>query len=373
MFKIIDRYILREIVTPFNLTLATLLLVLLTDQMLRLVELFINKGIPFLTVIRVFFWVLPPFLVIAIPAGVLIGVIIAFTRLSTDSEIIALQANGVSLYRLLWPAIVFSTVAFALTFSLSIWIQPWAGRSLKTLGLSLLKQQAAVALEPGMFNEPFGEMVVYVEEMPSPGHLKGILIYDLKNPNTPILTLAKDGILFNEPESNIIGFRLSNGTQYRFDRSKSDRQQLLRFGSYTFKLDLEKSLRRKGFSQDRLSPEELRTAMLEKPEKAGTYRRLLGAYYKNYAFPFSCLIFGIIGVPIGSLVRRAGRLGGFAVGLFMSVIYYILIVVGDFFATSGVLPPLFSAWVPNLVMSVVTLILIIFMNKGPGMFHRPKR
>jgi lipopolysaccharide export system permease protein len=364
MLNLIDRYILREVLTPFLLTLGTLLLVLLTDQLLRLVELFINKGVPFLTIVKILVWILPTFLVIAIPAGVLIGIIIAFNRLSTDSEIVALQTAGVSLYRLLWPAMLFSTVAFVMTFSLSVWGQPWAGQSLKNLGISLMKHQAAVALEPGVFNEPFKKMVIYVEQMPSTKEIKGIFIYDLRNTQAPVLTLAKEGILFNDPESNSMGFRLVNGSQYHFNGNHSERQQMIQFGSYDFRLDIDSALNRQDSLMKRLDPEELRKAIVDEPDRAGSYRRLLGEYYKNYALPFSCLIFGLIGVPIGVAVRRAGRLGGFAVGLSMAAIYYILIMMSDFFVVSGAVRPVFAAWLPNMIMGVGALLLIFLSNAG---------
>jgi lipopolysaccharide export system permease protein len=362
MFKLIDRYLLREILTPFALTLGALMLILLTDQLLRLVELLINKGISLLTVLKIFLSILPAFLVIALPAGVLIGIIIAFNRLSTDNEIIALQANGISLYRLLWPAMQFSVIALALTFSLSVWAKPWAGRSLKDLGISLVRQQAAVGLEAGMFNELFEDVVIYVEELPVPDRLAGVLIYDLRDPQNPVLTLAKEGAVFNDPEKNILGFRLLQGHQYRFDPEEPGRNQVIRFSTYEFKMDLNAVLNDPGSTVEPSTPEAIKRAMEEDPERAGRYRRLLGEHYKNYAFPFSCLIFGLVGVPLGAAVRRAGRLGGFTVGLFLALVYYILVIAADFVTALGTVPPALAVWSPNLIMATVGVVLIVHTN-----------
>src|SRR3972149_4932048 len=366
MLRLMDRYIFREVLTPFGLTLGTLMLVLLVDQLLRLVELLINKGVTFLIISKIFISILPAFLVIAIPVGVLIGVIIAFSRLSTDSEIIAFKAAGVSLYRLLLPAALFSVLAFVVTFSLSIWAQPWAGRSLKSLAISLFKQQAAVGLEAGVFNEPFEDMVVYVEQMPTPTTLRGVLIYDLRNPQGPVLTLAGEGVLFNDPENNALGFRLIKGSQHRINKADPGRHQLIRFEVYDFRLDLNSVLKGEDGSTERRAPDELRKAIIVKPAPAARYRRLLEEYYKNYAFPFSCLIFGLLGVPLGVAIKRAGRLGGFALGLLMILIYYVLVTVADFLVASGASSPLLAAWLPNLIMSVVTLLLIVAGNQGIG-------
>jgi len=227
-----------------------------------------------------------------------------------------------------------------------------------------MKHQAAAALEPGVFNEPFKKMIIYVDQMPSSEKIKGILIYDLRNSEVPVLTLAKEGILINDPENNSLGFRLLNGSQYHFNKNKSGRQQIIQFGSYDFRLDIGSALSRQDLLLKRLNPEELRKAIVTEPDRAGSYRRLLSEYYKNYAFPFSCLIFGLIGVPIGVAVRRAGRLGGFAVGLSMAVIYYILIIMADFLVISGTVNPVFAAWLPNMIMAVVTSIMIFLSNTG---------
>jgi lipopolysaccharide export system permease protein len=366
MFALLDRYIFREVLTPFALTLGALILILLMDQLLRLTELLINKGITFLTIAKIFVSILPPFLVIAIPASVLIGMIIAFSRLSTDGEVTAFKAAGVSLYRLLRSPLIFAVLTFALTFSLSIWAQPWAGRSLKNLAVSIFKQQASVGLEAGTFNEPFENMVVYVEQMPTPDTLKGVLIYDLRDPETPVLTLAGEGIVMSDPKNGGAGFRLLDGSQHRINRSDPDRHQLLRFGVYEFKLNLDSALKSENLQVERVRPEELKKAMAEKPEQAARYRELLVEYYRNYTLPFSCLIFGLLGVPLGITVKQAGRLGGFALGLLTAAVYYILIILADLLSTSGTMSPLLAAWFPNGIMAVAALISIVKVNRGFG-------
>lgn len=366
MFRLIDRYLFREILTPFGLTLGTLMLALLTDQLLRLVQFVINRGVDFLSIAKVFAAILPPFLVMTIPAGVLIGVIITFNRLSSDNEIIALQATGISLLRLLRPVILFSLVAFSVTFVLSHWSQPWTGRSLKGIGRTLLKSQIGLILDSGVFNEPFEDMIVYIDQIPSPTHLKGILIHDLRNPDVPVLTLADEGWVTSGLKDNVLGFQLSKGNQYRFNKADEDRTQHIKFGKYEFKVDLNPFLKRERLLQERLGPDQLRQAIEEDPENASRYRRHLGEYYKNYAFPFSCLIFGILGVPTGITFQRTGRLGGFAIGLILGTTYYFLLLLGDYLAISGMVVPRFAAWVPNLIMIGVAAVLFFNTSRRTG-------
>ena len=370
MLQLIDRYLFREILPPFWLTLGALMIVLLTDQLLRLVELLINKGVSFLVVIKIFFLILPTFLVITIPAAVLMGVIIAFNRLSSDNEIIALQATGIGLIRYLRPALLFSLIAFLVSFALSAWAQPWAGQSVKGLALSLLKQQLSVALEPGVFNEPFDHMVIFIDKIPKPSHLQGIFIHDLTNPEIPVLTLAKEGILYSSDNENKLGFQLLNGTQYRFKEGDPGTHQRVQFASYDFRIDLEQGLGSKDLSLGRLSHAEIKKALIANPSDAPKLRRLLSEYYKNYTFPVSCLVFGILGVPVGLMVKRAGRLGGFAVGLFLGLAYYFLVFISDYLSASGKTPPMIAAWIPNLIMVSIAAFLIIKVNRNNGTLGR---
>jgi lipopolysaccharide export system permease protein len=86
-------------------------------------------------------------------------------------------------------------------------------------------------------------------------------------------------------------------------------------------------------------------------------------YYKDLAFPTAALIFGILGVPIGIVSKRSGRIGGFAVGVGIVIAYYVLNVLCEFFVTTLVLPPFAGAWLPNALFIAVTVALFIRMNR----------
>jgi lipopolysaccharide export system permease protein len=78
-------------------------------------------------------------------------------------------------------------------------------------------------------------------------------------------------------------------------------------------------------------------------------------YYKDLAFPTASLIFCVLGVPVGIVSKRSGRVGGFAVGVLIVVIYYVLNVACEFLVTTLVIPPLAGAWGPNAIFVLVTL------------------
>ncbi|HTN43922.1 MAG TPA: LptF/LptG family permease [Nitrospiria bacterium] len=364
MWKIIDRYIFIELLVPFVLTLSALMMILLIEQTVQLTELLINKGVSFLTVGRIFIFLLPTFLIIAIPMGVLIATIISFSRLMADHEITGLMASGISLSRLAVPVLVFAVLSFGMTFSLSAWGQPWVGLNMKKAAMDLLKQEFSLGLEPGIFNEPLENMMIYVDEMPTPTQLNGILIYDLRDPNQPVLILAQEGMILGDPTSDLVGLRLLNGSQHR-ESGDPPRYQWITFRKYEFKLDLAAAVNHaSGDTDPALRIQQIKMRMAASQPLARNERRTLEEYYKTYSFPFSCLIFGIVGIPLGLVIKQGGRLGGFALGIAMALLYYLFMIISDFLVTSFLLAPLFAAWLPNLLMTVLAAFFIMGSNRG---------
>ena len=81
-------------------------------------------------------------------------------------------------------------------------------------------------------------------------------------------------------------------------------------------------------------------------------------YWKKFAIPFACLAFGLVGVPLGLIVRRGGRMVGLGVGLGVITLYYVLLTAGEKIARTGALPPFLGAWIPNILTCVMGIILI---------------
>jgi lipopolysaccharide export system permease protein len=364
MVKLIDRYIFLELLTPFALTLSALMMILLTQEMLQLTELFFNKGVSFETVSKIFVYLLPTFLVIAIPMGVLIATIISFSRLTADHEITALMAGGISLSRLAAPVYLFTVLAFGLTFSLAVWAQPSIGASMRTAAMDILKQEFSLGLEPGIFSEPMENMMIYVDEMPTPIRLKGIVIYDLREAGQPALILAQEGMILNDPNSDLIGLRLLNGSEHR-ESGDPPRYQWITFGRYEFKLDLAAAVKRaSGDGDAALNIQRIQSKLAGAQPLERRELRTLEEHYKTYAIPFTCMIFGAIGIPLGLAIKQGGRLSGFALGIAMALLYYIFMIIADFLVTAHVVAPLAAAWLPNLIMTVVAVFLVVGSNRG---------
>ncbi len=320
--------------------------------MLRLVDLVISRGISLASLGNIVMHLLPSFLVLTLPIACLIATISAFNRMSFDNEVIALRAAGVGFWRINIPVIAFAGSVFALTMVLSQWGQPWANVSLKTLALSVIEEEMTLGVDSGVFNEPISGLMVYV---PNPGQSagdkKGVFISDQRNPAQPLIIVAQHFQMLKQNERRQIGIRLFNGTIHQIPNDASAFHQVT-FGTYDFWMPSPfQSAKAKA---KRTSHEEL----LEKLEASGgkdsgILRRLV-EYHKDTAFPVSTFVLGLLGVPVGIVSKRSGRAGGFAIGVLVIIGFYMLNVLGEFLVTTRAVAPIVGAWLPNVLLAVLT-------------------
>jgi lipopolysaccharide export system permease protein len=367
--KLIDRYILKELSIPFLISLLVLLFILLINYLLRTMDLMINQRVDLLSIGELILFILPSFLVFSLPMAVLIATIVAFARLTADSETIVLQANGIGFFRWLLPVGIFSVAIYFATLFLSFVAQPWGGQSLRNLTLTMLRKQVSLGLEPGVFTDLFQNMVLYVEDITAPSKLRGVLLFDFRQADEPHLIIAQEGSIIDDPKSDLISFKLNRGSLHQKAKDQDSYERIL-FSTYELTLDLGPMMANVNEpAGETSSPQELRERIAASKGQDLQAIQLLEEHYKNFSFPTSCLFFGLIGVPLGMFAKRSGRLGGFAIGLVMILGYYLMTAFADILTSARILPPLWAAWSPNLIFGVITSGLII-LTSGVFSFRR---
>lgn len=362
MLKILDRYILKELLVPFLLGIFILTFLILVHQLLRLMELMIDKGVDPLSVGQIFLYLLPSFFLLTIPMAVMFSSVMTFNRFAFDNEIIALKSAGVGFYRLMRPVFFFAFVAFLLTLFMGLIAQPWGGGSFKSLTLNILKKRIGIGLEEGKFNGTFSDMMVYVESMPTFTDLEGVFIYDSRKPDLPLLIVAKKGVIINDPGSQMVGFRLVDGTLHRKAKDSQDYQRMS-FSAYDLKVDLSSMAQGAAADQETLSYSELQKRIADSNGEDVRLLRRLSEFYKNFSFPLASFVFALIGVPLGMISGRMGRLGGFAVAVGLITIYYLLNTLGDYLITIRIATPFIAAWLPHLVLIPFSFYLLTITAK----------
>lgn len=158
-------YLIKELFPAFLLGLIGFTFILLTGRIVQLMELFVNKGVPLGYILRLLYLLLPSFMVLTIPMATLLSVLLAFNRLSSDNEITALKASGVSLYQMIPPVLVFAVATYVATTFLSLYSVPRANEGSRALLYEVASSKANAGIREKMFNDDFEGLVLYVEEI----------------------------------------------------------------------------------------------------------------------------------------------------------------------------------------------------------------
>jgi lipopolysaccharide export system permease protein len=352
--RILDRYLLHELGVPFALSLGILTFILLTREILRLVELLINKGVGFLPLLKTFSLLLPSFFVLTLPIACLIASISAFSRLSSDRELTAMHASGIATGRLLRPMFLFVVPILAVTLFLAQYAQPWSGPSVKKSALLMLRGDVSLSLDEGVFNTPTANVVMYVGDSDADGGSPGVFISDTRTKDEPRIIVAREWALINDPLHSRIGMKLRDGAIHIRPKDPSQ-YQMLRFSSYDFTIELGDSLA--PLMEQRPSIFEIRYQLSQSGGKDPKYRKLLEEEYKNFAFPFATVVFGLIGMPLGIVAKRSGKAGGFALGILIVLSFYLLNVMADFWVSRRLMTPFLGAWFPNMIFAAIVILL----------------
>jgi lipopolysaccharide export system permease protein len=361
MKKTTSLYILKEILPVFLVSLLVFTVVLLMDKILKLIELIVARGVNPSQIMMLLLFISPSFLIFTIPMAVLLAILLSFGRLSSDSEITAFKASGMSLYQLFFPVSIFSTSACLLTIFLIFYGLPWGNLGFKSTLYLIAQSKANIEIRERVFNDSFNGLVVYVDKVPiEEKRMEGILIYDEREQGKLNTIFAKEGSLTSNPKAQEVILRLFNGTIHRFE-PRIQTYQRIQFDVYDIRLELAKAFlaMSEKLREYEMSIDDLK-AKIKKNRSAGedtTFQEV--ELHKRYAIPFACIIFGFIGVPLGIQPRRSGRSHGFVSTIFILLAYYVSLSAFEILAMRHTLPVFLVGWAPNFLFGGLGIYLLI--------------
>nr|NIQ03917.1 LPS export ABC transporter permease LptF [Nitrospinaceae bacterium]NIR57781.1 LPS export ABC transporter permease LptF [Nitrospinaceae bacterium]NIS88243.1 LPS export ABC transporter permease LptF [Nitrospinaceae bacterium]NIU47280.1 LPS export ABC transporter permease LptF [Nitrospinaceae bacterium]NIW08844.1 LPS export ABC transporter permease LptF [Nitrospinaceae bacterium] len=321
----INKYIVAEIATPTFIGMLIFTMLVLMGRMIKLVEMVLNKGVPFFEISLLFLYMMPAFMVITLPLAFLMGILMAFGRLSADAEVIALKASGVSLQQMLKPVFFVAVLTAALTAFLSIYAAPASNNAFRSKIYDIASQKADVGIEPQIFNDDFDGLVLFANEMDQKsGVIDGIFIADERTASTPSIITARYGRILSDPDDLSLALHLEDGSIHRKSTlDEKESYQVIDFSVYDINLDIGQQLSPQG--ERRKKEKELSlNELLSLRNKTGDNKKrqaLSVELVHRFALPFSPLVFALVGVPLGIQTTRSGRGGGFALGLLVFLVY----------------------------------------------------
>jgi lipopolysaccharide export system permease protein len=356
--KVINKYILKEIAFPFFLILLILTFVLLMGKILQLMDLMVNKGIGFTYILKLIFYLAPSFLAITIPVSLLISILTGMGRLSGDSEIIVMKSSGISLYQLMPPIVAASLIAFMVTAVMEIFLVPYSNHATRNLLFTVAKQRASIGIREKVFNDDFNGLVIYAEKVPVHGNfMEDLFIADNRQNMQPITIIAKKGYIVSSPESMSVTMRLQDGSTHSVDKDLKSYKKL-DFGSYDVNLDLSSPIAGGDGAKDvsEMSFSEL-VGNIKNPGKVPHGESVI-ELNKKITIPLSCILFGILAVPLGITKHRAGKSRGFVVGLFVVMLYYVIQLGGEAMGETGTISPAIGTWLATVIFGTIGIYIL---------------
>jgi LPS export ABC transporter permease LptF/LPS export ABC transporter permease LptG len=368
MTRILDRYVLRELSPPLVISVGVFTFFLVIDRMYQMTDLVITKQVPFRLVLFLLWFVLPPLVALTLPAALLLAVLISCGRLTSDFEVAALQATGVSPLSLFRPFLAAGLAVSLLVAWLTLVVNPWAAAAFQTYLFEILQGRAVTGIQERTFNTAFAPIVLYVQEVsPSQVALRGVLASDERDVALSRVIVAREGRLLANQETRRVTLRFIDGSINETDAADPRRFRHTTFTIYDMNLRLTPSGASSG--QETKPEREMSLGQLMATArvlaadgpKAAPYRVEL---HKRFAFPVAALIFVLIAFPLGIYSQRGGRAVALASSFAIMMCYYILSTSLEEPALTGRLPVVVAIWLPNALFGLLGLVLLRAQTVG---------
>lgn len=369
-FSIMDRYLASELIPPFLFSFGIFAsLVFTADSLYELLRKVVQAGLPLEIALKVFLLKLPRVIVYVFPMSTLLATLMTYSRLSAESELIALRSCGVSVYRMVLAAVVMSFLVAGITFVVSEQIAPAANyeasvtldRALKS-DKPTFKQENIFYPEYQNVKQPDGSKeriltrLFYADKFDGK-RMKGLTLIDRSQEGLNQIVVAESG----EWNGSQSVWDFYNGTIYLVAPDRSYRN-IARFKHQQLQLPrtpLDVANRSRDFEEMNIaqSLEQLEIESISGNEQK--VRQLRVRIQQKIAFPFACVVCGLVGATVGTIPQRTGRAASFGISLVVIFTYYTTLQVARTLGDTGFLSPFVAAWLPNFLGLALGLFLLV--------------
>lgn len=364
----IDRYMARLIAVPLlaNLVIAAMLLVL--DRIRILLAFVANEGGPVSVVWRMLANLLPEYLGLGIPIGLLLGVLLAFRRLATNSELDVMRALGVSYARLLRVPYMYAIGLALVNLAIVGYVQPYARYAYEGLRFELRTGALGASIKVGEFTRFPNGATVRIEQSRDQGReLKGIFFHSTDKKGGSLAVTAESGQFFATDNPDEIIFRLTNGTLVRTEPGIAI-PRVLRFSSNDMPIELPKyeNFRNRGGRNLELTLPELARNGRDKHASEQLRDTSRAAFHFRLAEVATMFLLPMLGLALGVPPKRSTSALGVFVSVVMIVTYHKVNEYGEALGGLGRIDPFFALWVPFTIFAGLVIWMFYTIAYVPG-------
>lgn len=372
--RILSRAIIREVFVSASLGTLLFIFVLFLRTIERLSSLLVKTSASPAVIAKLFLFALPSTIPFAVPLGVLVGILIALSRMSADSEIVAMRAGGVSSASVARPVLVFASGALMITAAASLWLTPTSLHKESMIARNFAAAQLTGDIESRIFDEDFPHTVIYVNNVIDSGPQivwRQVFLADVTPPEDlaqqgrdrgegPRIIVAQEGIPHPDSAHNRIILELRNvrtsqrdregkvvttGAPIQIEALQAQKQEDLQVNKTVQELDTVPLFKRVyGSGRAHLSKEDYTDAAIE--------------LHQRFALPLACVLLALVGIPLGISSKKGGKSSAFVFTVLLAFLYYLAFITLIGLAKKGSLPVPVAVWTPDAVFLVVGVFLL---------------
>jgi LPS export ABC transporter permease LptG/LPS export ABC transporter permease LptF len=371
MFRTLDRYTLREILPPFTLALLVLTFMLMMNPIDRVAQQLLAKGVSVPVILRMLSLLVPQALAITIPMSFLLGLLVAFGRLSGDSEWVAMQACGVTLLRMLRPVLLLALLCWAATQWVLLDTVPRSNQAFREIEYGVVAARVESEIKPRVFFEDFPGLVLYARDTARGGDgWTDVFVADTSKPGPPQVSLARNGRMLLDRSRRKVQMVLEDRVTYRVGTDASGRAEFEENPSQSLITDLDPEKVFPNASPLKGEPEktvaELRENIAELRKQGLPTDRPEYFIHIKFSIPVACFVFALMGLGLGVSTSRGGKLAAFALGAGVIFAYYIVMYQARSLSLGGRFPAWLAAWLPNLLLGPAGIVVLYRRARSSG-------
>jgi len=356
--KIIDRYIISQVMNYFLGVVALLTILLIMETMFELMEMLINKKVPIINVIELLLYRLPAFLVLTFPIALLGSSELAIAQMSTNNEIAAMRTGGISFRRIMKPFLVAGILISILSFVTNDYIVPETNHISQNIIREIVLKKGPPHIQRNVFFRDAENRYFYINRLDEQNMImREIMIYEMTRERFPRVITATEG------QWVVDTWQLKNGTIYNYNE---DGKITYEMSFQEMEIQVKDELQ--DFFKNQRTPQEMPSRELKQQiqilSDAGVDTKNFEVdYHVKFSYPLSGLIFAMMGVPLGIQIKRSTKATGIIISIALVFLYYVIYSLCRSLGRGGMVDPFISSWIPNLIFLGLGIFLVIRAEK----------
>jgi LPS export ABC transporter permease LptG/LPS export ABC transporter permease LptF len=367
--RILTRYILGEILSHTLIGGVIFTFLLFMKELPKILEMVVHNSSTFTSLVEVVLFMMPNFFMVTIPMAVLVGVLLGYSRLASDSEVIAMRASGLGIGYFMRVGAIVAVGGTVLGLANSLYVAPRANQAILAMDKALASQ-ASYEIQPRVFDEDFRNYVLYVQDVRSgtgAANWRQVFIADVSDPAAPKITTAASATVVSDSTQALL-MRLRNGSVHETVAGQPEQYNVSTFDSTD--LPFAASQQNEGHL-GRVDTPIYAMPMGELREHIHTPdgKRFLIELHKRFAYPAACLVLMLVGVPLGVTSRRGGKSSALVATIALVIVYYSLTLIGIALTRQNWIPAFLAVWMANLLFMSGGIFLLWQMASGGGFLN----